>query len=157
MLVWSWCKFGATLYQTILTIFTISNGIAKTQRDNFDLWSKLAKNALLMQGIFCYLVENNELSLRAWIGISHELHRWCMNCLRHLKRRGNSILGIEDFKSWSQRLQFMTALRQFIFKEYKSQFLWESITICFNQKRAVQLICWAVLFTFLLFCGMTQR
>ena len=31
-----WCKFGTTLYATILTIFTISNGIAKTPRDNFD-------------------------------------------------------------------------------------------------------------------------
>ena len=30
-----WCKFGATLYATILTIFTISNGIAKTLRDNY--------------------------------------------------------------------------------------------------------------------------
>ena len=29
-----WCKFGATLYRAILTIFTISNGIAKTPRDN---------------------------------------------------------------------------------------------------------------------------
>ena len=28
-----WCKFGATLYATI---FTISNGIAKTQRDNLS-------------------------------------------------------------------------------------------------------------------------
>ena len=48
MLVWFWCKFGATLYQTILTIFTIShditryytiftisNGVAKTPRDNY--------------------------------------------------------------------------------------------------------------------------
>jgi len=61
-----WCKFGATLYATILTIFTIShditremhdikryytiftisNGIAKTPRDNFDQRSKLAKRAL---------------------------------------------------------------------------------------------------------------
>ena len=31
---WFWCKFGATLYRAILTIFTISNGILKTQRDN---------------------------------------------------------------------------------------------------------------------------
>jgi len=33
MLVRFWCKFGATLYATILTIFTISHGVAKTQRD----------------------------------------------------------------------------------------------------------------------------
>ena len=30
----SWCKFGATLYRAILTIFTISNGTLKTRRDN---------------------------------------------------------------------------------------------------------------------------
>ena len=35
MPVWFWCKFGATLYRAILTIFTISNGIAKTRRDNW--------------------------------------------------------------------------------------------------------------------------
>ena len=29
-----WCDFGTTLYQTILTIFTISNGVLKTPRDN---------------------------------------------------------------------------------------------------------------------------
>ena len=34
MLVQSWCKFGATLYATILTIFTISNGVLKPPRDN---------------------------------------------------------------------------------------------------------------------------
>ena len=27
------CDFGATLYRAILTIFTISDGIAKTRRD----------------------------------------------------------------------------------------------------------------------------
>ncbi len=31
-------------------------------RDNFDLWSKLAKNALLTQGIFCYLLENVDIN-----------------------------------------------------------------------------------------------
>ena len=30
----SWCKFGATLYVSVLTIFTISNGTLKTPRDN---------------------------------------------------------------------------------------------------------------------------
>ena len=56
MLVGSWCKFGATLYDTILTIFTISheitryltiftisNGTAKTPRDKllFLIYKKL--------------------------------------------------------------------------------------------------------------------
>ena len=39
-LVQIWCKFGATLYATILTIltiFTISNGVLKTPRDNYSL------------------------------------------------------------------------------------------------------------------------
>ena len=56
MLVWSWCKCGATLYRAILTIFTISNGTLKTPRDNFDFWSN-TKNAQLRLGIFYYLFE----------------------------------------------------------------------------------------------------
>ena len=31
--MWFWCKFGATLYRAILTIFTISNNVVKTRRD----------------------------------------------------------------------------------------------------------------------------
>ena len=32
--MWFWCKFGATLYVSVLTIFTISNSVLKTRRDN---------------------------------------------------------------------------------------------------------------------------
>ena len=42
----SWCKFGATLYQTIFTIFTISNGIAKTPRDNYSLDNRPSEQEL---------------------------------------------------------------------------------------------------------------
>ena len=51
----------------ISTIFTISNGIAKTPRDNFDRRSKSAKNVQLMLDVFCYLLDElrcNEIRLR---------------------------------------------------------------------------------------------
>ena len=49
-----------------LLVFTISNGTLKTRRDNFDLWSKLAKNVQLMLDVFCYLLDElrcNEICL----------------------------------------------------------------------------------------------
>ena len=51
-----WCDLGATLYRAILTIFTISNGIAKTPRDNFDFMSN-TKNAPIF-GAFFYLFDD---------------------------------------------------------------------------------------------------
>ena len=68
-----WCDFGATLYATILTIFTISNGTLKTPRDNFDQRSKLAKKVLLCRAFFCYLLDElrgNEIRLRREPNIS---------------------------------------------------------------------------------------
>ena len=72
--------------------------LLSSQRDNFDLWSKLAKNALLMQGIFV-------ISLRTMnCPYGHEL-AYAMNCtIVHelptaLRKQGNSIHEIEDFKS----------------------------------------------------------
>ena len=47
-----WCKFGATLYQTILTMFAISNGVLKTPRDNFYLWLELQKSLCFGRVIF---------------------------------------------------------------------------------------------------------
>ena len=49
-----WCKFGATLYATILTI---SNSTLKSQRDNFDLGSKLQKALRITRSAFCYLLD----------------------------------------------------------------------------------------------------
>ena len=113
-MVWFWCKFGATLYATILTIFTISNGIAKTPRDNFDQRSKLAKNARRMLGVFCYLLENNELPYRSWIGLRHELNLRFVNCLRHWRNRAIQFMKSKISNHEAARLQFMTACRQFI-------------------------------------------
>ena len=66
MMVRFWCKFGATFYATILTMFTISNGVVKTPRDNFDFWSKLQKALRITRSAFCYLLDElrcNEICL----------------------------------------------------------------------------------------------
>ena len=47
-----WCNFGATLYRAILTI---SNGVLKTRRDNFDFVEY--KNAPIFRSIFYYLFD----------------------------------------------------------------------------------------------------
>ena len=51
MLVRFWCKFGATLYVSVLTIFTISNGTLKTQRDNYLSYIQKA----LICRAFCFI------------------------------------------------------------------------------------------------------
>ena len=50
MLVRFWCKFGATLYAKILAMFTISNGVAKTPKDNllFLIYKKLCYAGLFV-------------------------------------------------------------------------------------------------------------
>jgi len=55
MLVGSWCKFGATLYRTILTIFTISNSVLKTQRDNYPFGIISIYKKLCFGRAFCFL------------------------------------------------------------------------------------------------------
>ena len=47
-----WCKFGATLYAMILTIFTISNGTLKTPRDKLLF---LIHKKLCYGRAFCYV------------------------------------------------------------------------------------------------------
>jgi len=51
-----WCKFGATLYRAILTIFTISNGVLKTQRDKFLFL--IYKKSSAMRGFFVLMVRS---------------------------------------------------------------------------------------------------
>lgn len=47
MLVWSWCKLGATLYMAISTVFTIRDGVLKTPRDKYiDKEGYLGKNEI---------------------------------------------------------------------------------------------------------------
>ena len=57
MLVRFWCKFGATLYRAILTIFTISNGTLKTPRDNLRLTAIISIYKKLCFGrAFCFVI-----------------------------------------------------------------------------------------------------
>ena len=56
----SWCKFGATLYRSILTIFTISNGIAKTPRDKSKTFYK---NSVQTGFLFFWLIDERTVFL----------------------------------------------------------------------------------------------
>ena len=58
-----WCKFGATFYRAILTIFTISNSVLKTPRDNFDRRSKSAK-MLRICGAFLLSLGRTEVQMK---------------------------------------------------------------------------------------------
>ena len=46
----NWCKFSATLYATILTIFTISNSVLKTARDKLSHMGFIEITALTAVG-----------------------------------------------------------------------------------------------------------
>ena len=52
MLAGSWYKFDVILYRAIFTIFTISNGIAKTPRDNYPLGIISIYKKLCIAGLF---------------------------------------------------------------------------------------------------------
>ena len=64
---------------------------------------------------------HNELPLGAWIGLRHDLHQWCMNCLRH-EKPGNSIHENAVFKSWSQKASIHYSREQPFPKQRKSTY-----------------------------------
>ena len=150
MLVWFWCKFGATLYRAILTI---SNGILKTPRDNFDLGRNLQK---MLSSCWAFFV----ISLRTMnCPYGHEL-AYAMNCtIVHELPAALKEWAIQFMKSKisnheAARLQFMTTCRQFILKKYKAKMAESIEHDLLWSKRAVQFVKnWAVLFTFCRFYG----
>ena len=52
----SWCKFGATLYRAILTIFTTSNGVLKTRRDHYPFGIISIQNSTHSWVLFFFFV-----------------------------------------------------------------------------------------------------
>ena len=84
MLVWFWRKFGATLYATILTIFTISNSVVKTPRDNllFLIYKELCYAGLFV--IFKHLGHcNTEITSNIYVHIFKEYKAKMAESIEH--------------------------------------------------------------------------